>query len=71
MAAKNNQNKVFISYRREPTKFIALLLFKELIKRGYDVFWDIEGIGSGRFDQVILNQIKARPFLSYYCHMAH
>jgi tetratricopeptide (TPR) repeat protein len=51
---------VFISYRRSTTKFLSLLLFQELTSRGYDVFRDIERIGSGDFEEVILSQIAAR-----------
>jgi tetratricopeptide (TPR) repeat protein len=53
-------NTVFISYRRSNSKYLALLLFKELTRRGYDVFFDIESIDSGAFESVILNQIAAR-----------
>ncbi|GAB4519365.1 MAG: hypothetical protein OHK0046_28090 [Anaerolineae bacterium] len=51
---------VFISYRRSSSKWIALTLFKELRARGYDVFWDIDSIGPGRFAEIILSQISAR-----------
>ena len=51
---------VFISYRRAPSQYLALLLYKDLTKRGYDVFLDIERINSGSFEEAILNQIRAR-----------
>ena len=51
---------VFISYRREPSKFLAIIVCKELQKRGYDVFLDIDSIGGGEFEKIILSQIAAR-----------
>jgi tetratricopeptide (TPR) repeat protein len=53
------EKTVFISYRRT-NSYHALAIFKHLHERGYDVFIDYEGINSGAFDQIILNQIKAR-----------
>ena len=50
---------VFISYRRT-NKYHALALFKELGKRGYDVFLDYDFIKSGDFEQIILQEIEAR-----------
>lgn len=45
MNSENNLHKtVFISYRREPSRYLALAMFKELQRRGYDVFWDVESI---------------------------
>jgi tetratricopeptide (TPR) repeat protein len=54
------EKTVFISYRRSTSKYLALLIFKELNQRGYDVFYDIETIDSGAFESIILNQIAAR-----------
>jgi tetratricopeptide (TPR) repeat protein len=51
---------VFLSYRREPSQYLALLMFKELTTRGYDVFWDVETIGAGKFEDIILKNIAAR-----------
>jgi hypothetical protein len=56
----SQQKTVFISYRRSVTKYLALMLFKELQQRGYDVFWDIDGIGAGDFEKIIFEQIEAR-----------
>ncbi|HRF97634.1 MAG TPA: tetratricopeptide repeat protein, partial [Aggregatilineales bacterium] len=53
------EKTVFISYRRT-NAYHARAIFMELRNHGYDVFLDYEGIDSGAFDQVILNQIKAR-----------
>ncbi len=51
---------VFISYRREESSYVARAIFQDLQKNGYDVFMDVESIDSGKFDTIILNQIKAR-----------
>lgn len=54
------EKTVFLSYRREPSQFLAAYLYKDLTANGYDVFWDVRGIDSGDFGQAILNQIAAR-----------
>ncbi len=51
---------VFISYRRIPSRYIALSIFRELRQRGYDVFWDVESIGAGQFEPIILSEIGCR-----------
>lgn len=56
----DTRKTIFLSYRRSVTRYLALLIFQTLRARGYDVFWDIEGIGSGHFDTIILSQIEAR-----------
>lgn len=53
------EKTVFISYRRTNV-FHARAIFQNLRANGYDVFMDYESIDSGAFDQIILNQIKAR-----------
>jgi len=53
------EKSVFISYRRT-NSYHALAIYQALIGKGYDVFIDYEGIDSGKFDEAILNQIKAR-----------
>ncbi|MAU11501.1 MAG: hypothetical protein CL607_16885 [Anaerolineaceae bacterium] len=53
------EKTVFISYRRTNI-FHARAIFQNLRANGYDVFMDYESIDSGAFDQIILNQIKAR-----------
>jgi tetratricopeptide (TPR) repeat protein len=50
---------VFISYRRTNI-YIARSLYLDLRANGYDVFLDYEGIDSGDWQRVILNQIEAR-----------
>ncbi len=52
---------VFISYRRSTSKHLARSIFMALQQRGHDVFLDVNGIDSGAFDRIIINQIAARP----------
>ncbi len=51
---------VFISYRRQFSRFIARAIFQDLRAHDYDVFMDVESINQGQFGPVILNQIAAR-----------
>ena len=51
---------VFISYRRDVSKYLAMAVFKDLQQNGYDAFLDVEKIDSGSWESVILNQIAAR-----------
>ena len=53
--------KVFLSYRRKHSKYVARSVYQYLKGEGYDVFMDIESIDSGQFSPVILGQIEARP----------
>jgi hypothetical protein len=53
------EKTVFISYRRRDEPW-ALAVFGDLTQHGYDVFIDYDGIGSGNFEAVILENIKAR-----------
>ncbi|HLY24820.1 MAG TPA: TIR domain-containing protein [Aggregatilineales bacterium] len=55
-------NSVFISYRRDASAFMARAIFQDLRAHGYDVFMDVENVDSGHFDEIILNQIAARPY---------
>lgn len=53
------ENTVFISYRR--TNFwTALAVFQNLTQHGYEVFLDYQSIPSGDFEQVIIENVKAR-----------
>jgi tetratricopeptide (TPR) repeat protein len=49
--------KVFISYRRNYAKWVARAVRQALERREIEVFMDVEDIDSGRFENVILNQI--------------
>src|SRR5262245_22547117 len=53
------EKTVFISYRRTDV-FQALAIFQALTHTGYDVFFDFEGVASGDFGRVILENIKSR-----------
>ena len=48
---------VFISYRRTSFPW-ATAIFQNLNQNGYDVFLDFQGIGSGDFERVILENIN-------------
>lgn len=51
---------VFISYRRDVSRWLARAVFQDLRANDYDVFMDVESIDSGEFERVILTQIDAR-----------
>jgi len=53
------EKTVFISYRRANAPW-ALAIYQYLNQRGYDVFFDFNGIASGDFERVILQNISAR-----------
>ena len=53
------EKTVFISYRRSNVSW-ALAIFQSLTHHGYDVFFDFDGIASGDFERVILENIRAR-----------
>ncbi len=56
---------VFISYRRlGQAQFVARTIRAELRHRGCVVFLDVDSLGTGRFDDALLHEIKnARNFL--------
>ncbi len=66
MSVISPEKSVFISYRRAVSQHFARAIRLELIKRGYDVFLDVDSIGSGEFDSVILTEIRARPHFVFY-----
>ena len=53
------EKTVFISYRRTDESW-GLAIFQDLTQHGYDVFIDYDGIASGNFEAVILENIRAR-----------
>ena len=53
------KDSVFISYRRAINPYVARSVFMDLKLNDYDVFIDVEDVGSGSLD-VILHQIDAR-----------
>lgn len=54
------EKTVFLSYRRRTGAVWALAISQNLTHSGYDVFFDYQGIASGDFEQVILENIRAR-----------
>jgi tetratricopeptide (TPR) repeat protein len=50
---------VFLSYRRTNVAW-ALAIYQDLTQHGYDVFFDFEGLPSGDFEGVIIENIIAR-----------
>lgn len=52
--------RVFVSYHRALSVWPAITIQRYLAERGVDVFLDQESISSGRFENVVLNEIKAR-----------
>ena len=53
------EKTVFISYRRTNLPW-ALCIYQNLTMHGYDVFFDYQSIDSGNFENVIIENIKAR-----------
>ena len=53
------EKTAFISYRRTNAPW-ALAIYQDLNHHGYDAFIDFQGIASGGFEQVILENIRAR-----------
>lgn len=53
------EKTVFLSYRRNNASW-ALAVFENLTHHGYDVFFDFNGIASGDFEGVILENSRAR-----------
>ena len=51
--------KLFISYRRDGGEALAFLLNDRLKQKGYSVFYDIESLHAGKFDQRIFSEIEA------------
>ena len=50
---------VFLSYRRT-NSFGALAIYHNLTAHGYDVFFDYNGIASGDFESIILENLRSR-----------
>ena len=53
------EKTIFISYRRTNLPW-ALAIYQNLTHHGYDVFFDYQSINNGDFEQIILENIKAR-----------
>jgi len=50
-------NRIFISYRRKGGDVTAKLISETLKNRGYETFYDYDGLKGGPFDQQIRNEI--------------
>src|ERR1700730_7292305 len=62
------EKTVFISYRRTNASW-ALAIYQDLTQHGYDAFIDFQGIASGAFERVILENIRARQ--GAFSRLAH
>ena len=62
-----SDNSVFISYRRGNGGDIARIVQEFLEGQGFDVFLDVDGLGSGHFDDQLLTQIAARRSFIFIC----
>lgn len=51
--------QIFISYRREGGAALAYLLNEKLSALGYKVFYDIESLDGGKFDEKLLDVIES------------
>lgn len=54
-----NKSEIFISYRRDGGEFFAKKLRDTLVKNHYHAFLDIEGLGSGNFNEHLLEAIDS------------
>lgn len=50
--------EVFISYRRDGGEALACLISEKLKQRGFSVFYDVESLRSGKFNEKILEVIE-------------
>ena len=53
-------HSVFISYWRQLSGDLAMLVCKDLTEHHFDTFMDVENLDSGEFERTILSQIEAR-----------
>ena len=49
---------IFISYRREGGDMTAMYIYQELKNRGYNVFYDLEVLRAGKFNDALLANIR-------------
>ena len=55
---------VFISYRRDGGDMTAMYIYQSLKERGYNVFYDLEVLRSGSFNETLVAYIRScRDFL--------
>lgn len=58
-AEPDGPHDIFISYRRDGGEMPAMLIFQALQERGYRVFCDVEVLNAGKFNEALLNSIRA------------
>jgi hypothetical protein len=54
------EKTVFVSYRRSASRHLARSIALDLRAHGYDVFFDVDTVDNGEFDQIVLHQIAVR-----------
>ena len=54
------EKTVFISYRRSVSRHLARSIALDLRAHDYDVFFDVDTVDNGEFDQIVLHQIALR-----------
>ena len=50
---------VFISYRRDGGDMTAMYFYQALKERGYNVFYDLEVLRAGKFNEALLSSIDS------------
>ena len=53
------QCDVFISYRRDGGDMTAMYIYQALKERGYNVFYDLEVLRAGKFNEALLQAIDS------------
>jgi hypothetical protein len=54
------EKTVFVSYRRSASRHLARSITLDLRAHGYDVFFDVDTLDNGAFDQLVLREISRR-----------
>lgn len=62
-----DRKDVFVSYRREGGENLAGRIHDSLVKRGYQVFLDVESLHSGRFNEKLLEAIENAAVFILIC----
>ena len=57
---RDAEKSVFISYRRSVSRHLARSIALDLRAHGYDVFFDVDTVDNGEFDQIVLHEIGVR-----------
>lgn len=55
----SKQTDIFISYRRDGGDMTAMYIYQALKDRGYDVFYDVEVLRAGKFNEALLEYIRS------------